>query len=221
MDNLPQVLTNYICDYLKKSDVDNLSIVSKKIHNSIYKYKKNNYCINSHYLGDMPEKFYKYFSKVVVNGETPFEKLKSYDNFSDLYVDDIEYNSKEYLMKKFPNFYEYLIQCGVPSRLYVENVPSQDLECEYGARFNINFKNNIGRVIEIFPNIIKLKVSQHNIFTKPEYIRNNFQNIGNLLFGIEPSNKVSSVIVPDMVQDQITISEIIEETIVRVIKWIL
>lgn len=92
IEELPYVLTNKICKYLDKTDVDKLGILSKKMNVNIFKYKSKNY----RYIDD-----YMWY-----NGRDEEREIRYQDNFSKIRITHMK---DVYLKKQLKNVKDIIL----------------------------------------------------------------------------------------------------------------
>ena len=75
MENLPYVLINIICDYLKLANINNLSLMCKRINCITFKYKSKKFYLNAGCLKLQPDivcnKYYERFVKLCIYFDAP------------------------------------------------------------------------------------------------------------------------------------------------------
>lgn len=108
MNNLPKVLIRYICNYILLDDLNNLSLVCKKMNNIIFSYKATKYFINLKYLfsiynvdTNICNKYYDSFTNIIISEDNKKEDNKKCVGGIHVYNHIINLENFIDLLKKF------------------------------------------------------------------------------------------------------------------------
>jgi len=202
MEYLPKVLIHIICNYLKKTDIDNMYILSKKIHEHILKYKLEHF-----YFCGSADMFYKYnkMLKLVIHSEHTINHIIEYNCCPNLTNLTFGYNFNQNinaLQNSFPNLTSLTFGYSFDQCIdELKNSFPNLISLTFGSCFNQNidalqnsfpnltsltfgfyFNQNIDALKNSFPNLTSLTFSpdfNQNI----DALQNSFPNLTSLTFG--------------------------------------